>query len=150
MAEPFARRWRRRNKPGSKNGSGNDGTTHDFMRRDATLDHSISRAMNKAFVKEPEDTGAAHCPRCGSLGIAVVGETLSAQLAPDDRRNLPDTAFFCPFARCDVVYFDQFERTVATGRLARPVFPKDPNAPICSCFDFTCDDIEADVLDGGV
>ncbi|HEV3022803.1 MAG TPA: hypothetical protein VGX76_10050, partial [Pirellulales bacterium] len=106
--------------------------------------------MNKAFVKEPEDTGVANCPRCGSLGIAVGGETLSAQLAADDRRNLPDTAFFCPFARCDVVYFDQFERTVATGRLARPVFPKDPNAPICSCFDFTCDDIEADVLDGGV
>ena len=36
--------------------------------------------MNKAFVREPDDTGAGHCPRCGSLGIAVGAETLAAQL----------------------------------------------------------------------
>jgi len=106
--------------------------------------------MNKAFVKEPENTGVGHCPRCGSLGVAVSNETLSAQLAPDDRRNLSDTAFFCPFARCDVAYFDQFERMVTAERLPRPIYPKDPDAPICGCFGFMCDDIEADVHEGGV
>jgi hypothetical protein len=106
--------------------------------------------MNKAFVREPDDLGVAHCPRCGSLGVAVGDETLSAQLSVDDRRSLPDAAFFCPFARCEVVYFDQFERNIAGDRLARPVFPKDPAAPICGCFGFTCDDIEADLAEGGV
>ncbi len=105
--------------------------------------------MNKAFIKEPEETGAAHCPRCGSLGVPVGNETLSAQLAAEDRRNLPETAFFCPFARCEVVYFDQFERTVTAERLPQPVYPKDPDAPICACFGFTCEEIEADVSEGG-
>lgn len=104
--------------------------------------------MNKAFIKEPEDTGEAHCPRCGSLGVAVSDSTLSAQLSADDRRNLPETAWFCPFARCEVAYFDQFERTVAANRLSRPIYPKDPDAPICACFGFTCDEIEADVSEG--
>lgn len=106
--------------------------------------------MNKAFIKEPEDTGAAHCPRCGSLGEPVGDETLSAHLTAEDRRNLPETAFFCPFARCEVAYFDQFERTVAADRLPRPVYPKDPDAPICPCFGFTCEEIELDVQEGGV
>ncbi len=105
--------------------------------------------MNKAFIKEPEDTGEAHCPRCGSLGVAVGDATLSAQLSADDRRNLPETAWFCPFARCEVAYFDQFERTVEAHRLSRLIYPKDPDAPICACFGFTCEEIEADVNEGG-
>ncbi len=106
--------------------------------------------MNKAFVKEPEDTGAAHCPRCGSLGVQVGDETLTAQLSDEDRRNLPETAYFCPFARCEVAYFDLFERTVAVDRLSRSVYPKDPDAPICPCFGFTCDEIEQDLSEGVV
>jgi hypothetical protein len=106
--------------------------------------------MNKAFVKEPEDTGAAHCPRCGSLGVPVGDQTLTAQLSDEDRRNLPETAYFCPFARCEVAYFDQFERTVAADRLSRSVYPKDPDAPICPCFGFTCDEIEQDLSEGSV
>ena len=27
--------------------------------------------MNKAFVREPDETGALHCPACGSLGSPV-------------------------------------------------------------------------------
>ncbi|HQU43691.1 MAG: hypothetical protein B7Z73_03165 [Planctomycetia bacterium 21-64-5] len=101
--------------------------------------------MNKAFVREPEDTGAAHCPRCGSLGIAVGGETLTAQLTPDDRRSLPESAYYCPFPRCEVGYFDQFDRWVPSDSLLHPAWPKDPTAPICPCFGFTCEEIEADV-----
>lgn len=105
--------------------------------------------MNKAFVKEPEDTGAAHCPRCGSLGVAVGDETLSAQLSAEDRRGLPESAYYCPFGRCEVGYFDHFERTTPADRVLRPVYPKDPDAPICGCFGFTCEEIEADVREGG-
>jgi hypothetical protein len=106
--------------------------------------------MNKAFVKEPEDTGQAHCPRCGSLGVTVREETLAAFLPEKVRQDLADTAFFCPFARCEVAYFDIFERTVRIGSVLRPIYPKDPEAPICGCFGLTTDDIEQDLQEGGV
>lgn len=105
--------------------------------------------MNKAFVREPESTGAASCPRCGSLGIAVGNETLTAQLAAEDRRGLPDTAFYCPYARCEVAYFDEFERWLPSDRLLHPAYPKDGGAPICPCFGFTCEEVEADVREQG-
>lgn len=101
--------------------------------------------MNKAFVREPEDTGDARCPRCGSPGIAVGGETLAAQLTADDRRNLPESAWYCPFPRCEVGYFDQFDRWVAADKLLHPAFPKDPVAPICPCFGVASDEVLADV-----
>ena len=105
--------------------------------------------MNKAFVKESEDPGD-HCPVCGSIGQTVFQSTLDAQLTSETRAQLPDTAFFCPHATCEVAYFDQFERTVSTAGLSHPVYPKDPNAPICPCFGLTCEDIEADVREGVV
>ena len=101
--------------------------------------------MNKAFVREPDDTGAGYCPRCGSLGVAVGEETLAAQLEAADRKQLADAAYYCPFPKCDVAYFDRFERTVAVDRLRQPAFPKDPAAPICNCFGFTTADIDADL-----
>ena len=39
--------------------------------------------MNKAFVREPDDTGQLHCPACGSLGIAVERETWQAHVKPE-------------------------------------------------------------------
>jgi hypothetical protein len=106
--------------------------------------------MNKAFVREPDDTGQRFCPRCGSLGAAVRGETLDAQLADNSRGLLGEEAYFCSFARCEVVYFDDFDRVVDRSTFGRLVFPKDPSAPICSCFGLTLDDIEADIREGGV
>ena len=55
-----------------------------------------------------------------------------------------EEAWFCETARCDVAYFDQFERFVPVGQLQASVYPKDAAAPICACFGFTADDIEAD------
>ena len=106
--------------------------------------------MNKAFVREPDDTGAGYCPRCGSLGTAVGRPTLAAHLRAEAVGQLSDPAFFCPFARCDVVYFDTFERTATTDVLVRPVYPKDPTAPLCGCFGLTREDVEQDVREGGV
>jgi hypothetical protein len=106
--------------------------------------------MNKAFVREPDDTGQGHCPACGSLGVAVVRETWQAHVNADAQGSLSETAFFCPFAKCDVAYFDMFERTVKVDLLRHPVYPKDAEAPLCGCFGLTCEDVKADIREGGV
>ena len=106
--------------------------------------------MNKAFIKEPEQSATAHCPRCGSLGELVGEETLRAQLSPESLEGISAPAFFCPFPTCGIAYFDTFERSVPTDVLVRPAYPKDPEAPLCACFGLTRDDIEADLEEGGV
>jgi hypothetical protein len=105
--------------------------------------------MNKAFVREPDQT-VDLCPRCGSQGQPVVGATLQAHLPGELIKRVSDPANFCPSPQCDVVYFDAFERVVLTSELDRPVYPKDPDAPICACFGLTRDDIEQDVREGTV
>ena len=105
--------------------------------------------MNKAFVREPDDTGAGYCPRCGSLGAPVSAETLQAQIG-DEVKQLADAAFYCPFPKCEVAYFDLFERIVTVDKIARPAFPKDQSAPICNCFGFTVAEIDADLREGTV
>jgi len=105
--------------------------------------------MNKAFVREPDLT-VDFCPRCGSRGLPVGIDTLRAYLSDDQRRRISDPANFCPSPRCEVVYFDAFERAVLAPELERPVYPKDPDAPICACLGLTWDDIELDVREGGV
>jgi len=103
--------------------------------------------MNKAFLREPERT-ADYCPRCGSQGEPVVGETLRQFLTEPQLRLLADPANFCPSPQCPVVYFDSFEHALLTTDLSRPVYPKDPTAPICACFGLTAEDIERDVEEG--
>ncbi len=104
--------------------------------------------MNKAFVREPEQDGRAYCPRCGTLGVAVNSTTLDRHVDSESRTSVGDSAWFCDFARCDVVYFDLFERAVEVGGLKGSVYPKDIDAPICACFGFTLDDVDADVRQG--
>lgn len=106
--------------------------------------------MNKAFVREPDETGALHCPACGSLGISVHRETWQVHVIDTATDALAETAFFCPFPRCDVVYFDMFERQVTTATLRQGVYPKDPQAPLCACFGLTAEDVEADIREGAV
>ena len=60
------------------------------------------------------------------------------------------TANFCPSPRCEVAYFDAFERVVLAAELPRPVYPKDAAAPICACFGLTREDVERDVREGVV
>ena len=106
-------------------------------------------AMNKAFVREPDDNGQRQCPRCGSLGVAVGPDTIAAHLPAGETSGLA-SAFFCPFASCGVAYFDIFERVLEVDRLTGAVWPKDPAAPICACFGFGREEIEADIQEGGV
>jgi hypothetical protein len=104
--------------------------------------------MNKAFVREPEFDGKAYCPKCGSLGAAVNAATLDHHVQASSRSRLGDAAWFCGFAKCDVAYFDLFESSVTADELRAPVYPKDADAPICACFGFTVEELEADVSDG--
>ncbi len=103
--------------------------------------------MNKAFVRDPEQT-ADYCPRCGSKGEIVFRETIAAHAVADARRRLSEPANFCPKPACEVAYFDSFERIIAVGELRRAVYPKDPEAPICACFGLTREDIERDLEEG--
>lgn len=105
--------------------------------------------MNKAFVREP-DQGSERCPRCASFGQPVSRDTVLAHLPPDQVPNLAVTANFCPQAQCEVAYFDMFERVVLASELRQPVFPKDLDAPICACFQFTAADIDQDIAEGVV
>lgn len=106
--------------------------------------------MNKAFVREPDETGDRKCPRCGSLGVRVEAATLDAWLGPHLRSDVADSAFFCPFGQCNVAYFDEFDRVVLVERLPRIPFPKDASAPVCACFGLTAAQIEEDAAAGRV
>ena len=105
--------------------------------------------MNKAFVRE-SDPGGEYCPQCGSLGQPVGRETVLAQLPATANPSLAVTANFCPHPQCEVAYFDMFERSVPVSALKSPVYPKDPDAPICACFGFTCAAIDEDIAEGVV
>ena len=104
-----------------------------------------NEGMNKAFIREPEFSGQAYCPRCGSVGTAVSEAVLDHQVKPECRARLGQAAWFCGYARCDVAYFDLLDRVVTVAELQRAIYPKDPSAPICACFGFTLDELEADV-----
>ena len=104
--------------------------------------------MNKAFVREPEFDGKAYCPKCGSLGVSVSQTVLDHHVNESVRSRMGDTAWFCGFANCEIAYFDLFESSVAIEELRSRVYPKDAAAPICACFGFAIDNLEADVADG--
>lgn len=99
--------------------------------------------MNKAFVREPEPDGKAYCPGCGALGAAVGKATLDHHIHAASRAKLGEGAWFCGFGRCDVAYFDLFERFVHVNELRTAVYPKDSDSPLCPCFGFTMADIDA-------
>ena len=103
--------------------------------------------MNKAFVRDPEPT-IERCPRCGAAGQPVGSVILDAFVRPESRNQLGAEACFCPTATCPVAYFDAFDRLVEVPQLARPAYPKDPDAPICGCFGFTCAEIDEDLREG--
>ena len=105
--------------------------------------------MNKAFVKESEDPGD-RCPACGGFGNSVRQVTLRAHVPDGARTHLAESAYFCPQPTCEVAYFDQFEQFVTVEQFIAPLYPKDPDAPICPCFGLLCHDIDADIDEGGV
>ena len=102
--------------------------------------------MNKAFVREPDTTDVL-CPRCGAAGISALRAAFEAHVSAEVRRPLAASVYFCQTPTCAVAYFDAFEAIVPADALERPVYPKDPSAPLCPCFGLTLDDVEADAAD---
>ncbi len=103
--------------------------------------------MNKAFVREPDATDEL-CPRCGAIGTPVPRAVVTRHVREPAAVAIAETANFCPSPHCDVVYFDMFERTISVTAMRAPVYPKDPEAPICACFGLTADDIDRDLSEG--
>jgi hypothetical protein len=103
--------------------------------------------MNKAFVREPDQDDRVFCPKCGAVGVPVMDGPLDRYLRPAARPMFVHDAWFCPSATCDVAYFSEAGKTATTGDLARPVYPKDPDAPICACFGYAYDDAAADATE---
>jgi hypothetical protein len=104
--------------------------------------------MNKVFVREPESDGRAYCPGCGALGLAVGAGPLDRYIRAESRSKMQDAAWFCNFARCEVAYFNEFQEVVLVDELNQRVYPKDYDAPLCACFGFKYEDVEADIRDG--
>jgi hypothetical protein len=103
--------------------------------------------MNKAFVREP-DPPDPRCPRCGVLGEGVGRATLAEHLPLEAVALLSESACFCANPRCDAAYYDASGASVGVGSLRKPVYPKDPSAPVCACFGATADAIERDARAG--
>jgi hypothetical protein len=103
--------------------------------------------VNKAFLREP-DVIDVFCPRCEAAGESVPWETVRHHVPTEKQSGLSASSYFCPTPNCPVAYFDAFESVVLAADLARPVYPKDSQAPLCPCFGLTMADVEADVDDG--
>lgn len=104
--------------------------------------------MNKAFIKENDGADQGFCPRCGQAGIPVGEAPLATHVAPEVRRSLGQTVYWCDHPDCPVAYFDNFDASVGIDALVRPVAPKSPTAPLCACFGLTYGDVQQDVTDG--
>lgn len=100
--------------------------------------------MNKAFVREPDADARVTCPRCGSVGDTVGNGPVDIYVPPERREQMRNAAWYCSNTACDVVYYNMFEQIVRASELLAPVYPYDPDAPVCACFGFTLKDVEAD------
>lgn len=104
--------------------------------------------MNKAFVREPDEPDDLHCPRCGALGRSVSSVTIMAQLQAGIVSPLGSSACFCSSPTCEVAYFDSSSATLLCTQLRTPIYPKDPDAPVCACFGLRAEDVVADATIG--
>lgn len=101
--------------------------------------------MNKAFLRDPEPDGRAYCPRCQSLGEPVGRVTLDYHIQASVRDKFGNDGWFCSYPDCQVAYFDLYDRTILNGDLRFPIYPKSLDAPICPCFGFTIEQLDATI-----
>lgn len=104
--------------------------------------------MNKAFVREPDADGRVLCPRCRTAGTAVGIGPLDTHIRTESRSRMQDSAWYCSNLQCEVAYFSLFEQIITLGELRATVYPYEIDAPICACFGFCYDDIDADLREG--
>jgi len=98
----------------------------------------------------PQTCPPTPCPVCGQQGKTVGRLTLGALLKPDRRPQIPNQSevCFCKTATCDVVYFLAGRPLFRKDDLAVRVGlkePDDPTAPVCYCFGWTPQKIQAEL-----
>lgn len=102
----------------------------------------------------PQKCGPAQCPECGELGKTVQRITLGALLKPEKRPQIPrqEEFCFCRNATCDVVYFISdrvFFRKNDLNILVGLKEPQNPRVPVCYCFGWTPEKIQAEIKSTG-
>ncbi len=102
----------------------------------------------------PTDPLPTRCPACGQLGTRVGRLTLGALLKPERRPHIPrqDEIGFCRTPTCEVVYFKNTHALFRTADLSVSVGlkkPDDPTAPVCYCFGWTPQKIQAEIKTTG-
>jgi hypothetical protein len=73
--------------------------------------------------------------------MPVGRKTLLAQLPENLARAFSESAYYCPNPRCNVAYFDAWGAQAPASVLRRTSYPKTPEAPLCSCFGITAEQI---------
>ena len=113
----------------------------------------------EAVTPEPETCCEFHppkacpstpCPSCGGKGNTVTRLTLGALLKPARRIAIShqDEFCFCKTPTCDAVYFVSGKVLFRKDDLAVKVGlkePHDPTAPVCYCFGWTPQKIQAEL-----
>lgn len=93
-----------------------------------------------------------NCPSCGQKGKTVKPVTLESLLRPEANERLTDSTYrFCAADDCEIVYFGEDGTTFDKADLTVRVGCKETDAPrqVCYCFDYTVEDIEAQVAETG-
>jgi len=104
--------------------------------------------MNRAFIREPDDTIDPRCPACGVVGLPVPRHTVTSLARPEAIGGLSDAAYFCATPHCNVVYYDGNGQFVDAAGVRVRVWPKDGGAAVCGCYGVTADLIEEDARAG--
>jgi hypothetical protein len=82
------------------------------------------------------------------LGTPVTRKTLLAHLSEESAKNFSESSYYCPNPNCGIAYFDLWGLTAPSASVSRSCYPKNPAAPICSCFKVTADKIRREAEAG--
>lgn len=92
---------------------------------------------------------AAICPLCGNKGKSVSSKTINSLVKPEKLSLLKsaDGFYFCATPNCSVAYFNPVSGEVIYTADVKVVIyqkSKDPERPICYCFNHTVKEIIED------
>ena len=102
----------------------------------------------------PQTCGPTKCPQCQELGKSVKRITLGSLVKPERRPQIPlqDEFCFCRNPSCNVVYLQPNKIILRKEDLSVKVGikePGDPTAPVCYCFGWTPQKIQAEIKTTG-
>jgi hypothetical protein len=104
-------------------------------------------SVSRAFIREAE-TPDPRCPGCGGSGEPVGFPALRGHLPPEEAAALGERAYYCVDPACRTAYFNGWGAAVPVERMTARAAPKDPEAPLCSCFGMRTEEVVADAREG--